>query len=48
MGYNYLNTSDVLRYVNRHKGQDKDINNPISSWILVQPDTKKFPEGDKG
>ena len=32
---------------NHHTGQDKDRTNPISSWMLFQPDTKNFPEGDK-
>ena len=47
MGHTYINTSEALRYRNHHIGQDKDITNPISSWMLFQPNTKKFTEGDK-
>ena len=47
MGLTHLNTSEALRYLNHHKGQDKDGNNTISSWMLFQPDIKNFPEGDK-
>ena len=47
MGNTHLNTSEVSRYGNHHKGQDKDGNNPISPWILYHTDTKNFLEGDK-
>ena len=47
MGYTHLNTSEASRYGNHNKGQDKDRNNSISSWMLFQPDTKTFPEGYK-
>ena len=47
MGHTHFKTSEALRYVNNHKGQDKDRTNQISSWMLFQPDTKNFPESDK-
>ena len=45
--YTYLKTSEASIYGNNHKGQDKDRTNPIYPWILFQPNTKNFPEGDK-
>ena len=47
MGHTHLKTSEASRYGNHCKGQEKDGNNPISSWVVIQPNTKKFPEGDK-
>ena len=47
MGHTHINTSEVMRYGNHHKGQDKEITNPISLCILFQPDSKNFLEGDK-
>ena len=47
MRYTHLKNSESPRYANHHKGQDKDGNNPISSWMLIKPDTNNFLEGDK-
>ena len=47
MGHTHLNTSEASSFGNNNKGQDKDRTNTIFSWMLFQPDTKNFPEGDK-
>ena len=47
MGHTHLNNIEALRYDNHHKGKDKDITNPIFSWMLFQPNTNNFIEGDK-
>ena len=47
MGHNHLKNSEASRYISHHKGRDKYGTNPIYSWMLFQPDTNKFPEGDK-
>ena len=47
MGNTHIKTHEALRYGNHHKGQDKDGNNSISSWMLSQLNTKNFPEIDK-
>ena len=47
MVHTHIKTSDSSLYGNHHNGRDKSGTNPISSWMLFQPDTKNFPEGDK-
>ena len=47
MGLTNLNTSEASSYGNYQKEQDEDRTDPISPWMLFQPDTKNFPEGDK-
>ena len=47
MLHTHINTSETSRYGNHRKGQNKDGTNPIFSWMLFQPDTKNFQEGDE-
>ena len=47
MGHTHLKTSEASLYGNHHKLQDKDGTNPIYSWMMLQPDTNKFPDLNK-
>ena len=47
MGHTHINTSEASRYGNYHKGQEKDGTNSIYLWMMFQPNTKNFTEGNK-
>ena len=47
MVHTHIKIIEVSCYGNHQKRQDKEGANTIASCMLFQPDTKKFPEGDK-
>ena len=47
MGHNHLKAIKTLRACNHYQRLYEDITDPVSSWVLLHPHPKDFPEGDK-
>ena len=47
MKHTYLKTIEISRSCNHHKRQKEDKIYPISLWMMLQPQPKNFPEGNK-
>ena len=47
MGHTHINTIETPSPCDHNTGQYKDISYSVSTWMLLQPYTNSFYEGDK-